>query len=675
MNKPNLSDNQIIDILNQQKPEMDNDWQRSTEQKLTELTNSDVTFYDRLRTEWRTLIFNFTAVTRKRALMFGVLAVLSIGLIGGGLWGYNYLKNRPLSAEQQREILAKIIANNASTAIRSPQTEALETTTLSARSAGGTADLAADAQILPLFPPVATDYNYRYSKNTYTRGQAADKCLAFGAAGENNQYESYEFNDQQGTSYYKSISSDSNGQLITYSLNKNTTTGNEYYEYRGGQFAVKTVYTYDANMLRATDGGAGTSGQSVDGAEPTVAPDAPVVDVPTDTPADTPVSPETPTSTEPTPADDLIKQYFGDNAQVQSVQQEGGQEYYVIQYSFPVNCNEAIYLYRAADSTASNATFTNNVIYVSWVSSKDFIVYKTFSYLDSVSDTNLIDSTLQTGETRTTDFASVASNFNFDYNVPVRTLDTSLLSTTPEEDAKNTADYLATLNVDVLLLNHPSLKVNSIYSYNPEPKIPEGWDYYTDRAYYPAGTKGDEMYAQATTKTEFNRDYVSSLVSVSTYNETNYQYFSMEGYANTYTDAQLLENRFSEHTVENQQNLSWTVDGQPVTAVLYTVKVKSWAIPIAAEDSARSAIMPVEPGYACEGDDCSYTEKVITLAHGSTRYLIGLTPELDVNSLQFDSYNTQNAADMQFLRSKILELRLDTASAESRAAASKEASY
>lgn len=681
MSKHNLSDNQIADILKKQKVSADKGWEDTTYRKLEVFIQSDVTEDSELRTGWSNLIFNLTAVTKKRALMYTTLGVVSIALVGGGLWGYSLFRNQPLSAAQQREILSKIIANNGGTAIRSPQTVAQETTTLSARNANaaGGAEAAADMQTsLPMMPPVARgDYNYRHSKNTYTTGPAASRCLAFGAAGENSQYESYEFTDKNGASYYKSISNDQAGNLLTYSLSINSTTGNEYYEYRGGQFAVKTVYTNISDRMMSTEGSEG-SGEGTSGSTP---PSEPAVGTPSDLVApdvsssptpDGPVN-DTPAPTEPTTGEDLIKQYFGENAQVKSTEQENGQEFYVIQYSFPVNCDEPLMMYRSVDMSKTKTT--NNVIYVSWVNSRDFVVSKTFSYLDSEGANNLIDSTTQTGETKNTDFASVANDFKFDYSVTVRTLDTNALSTTPEQEAVKAADYMASLNVDVLLLNHPTMRTQSIYAYNPEPQIPEGWDYFTERSYYPAGARGDKMHSEATSKSEFTKDHLSAQVTVSA-SDGGMGYFSMEAYPKSYTSEKLLENRFGEYTVANQQNLNWSVEGQAVVATLYTVEVKSWAIPLAAtDDASRSAIMPVEPGYACEGEECKHTEKVITMAYGNNIYLIGLNPELDVNTLQFDSYNTKNAADMQFLRNKMMELVSINKMEANRAAAAKEAEY
>lgn len=690
--KTQIDEAKLSELLVAGKPQLNTDWEQVTLEKLERLQNfSSQNSPHLMRNIYNYLNIIFTAMSKNRKHLFIVVSIVCLVLVIAGIFGSRLLMKREFTAAEQREILAQIIQRNSAAAIRSPQTSANANLALSDRTAaaGGVSEAAADSQLapFPMLPPSEQDFNYVHTISTYQPGPAAGRCQALGNQTEGQKYENYQFNEGD-KNYYVNITSFADGSLNNYSFNQGGSSESEFIEYRGGKFAVRMVYKHDIGSvsperslaepqpadLEANTGGdidpdepeaepttstesSSTSSESPSSETTTTKPETPetVTSGPTPEPTPTP-EPETP-PTEPDISDDLIKQYFGENAQVKTIVSENGKDYFLVEYSFPIDCNQSLELLARSAEIYRSQNTTNNIVYVSWVDTTNFSVYKGFTYLDNTSEPNLIDTNTNTGEYLKTDFNSVANNFKFNYNVELRTLDTSKLNPTAEEQAQNTLDYLSSLDTSVIVLDNPAF-TNSIYATDPTPKLPEGWDYYTDRNYYPSGTRGDKMLADATPQTS-DESFVYADYSANAYMPNAPQYLNIGGYKSSVSDAELLKSSTGEYTEVSSENINVSVNGQQVAAKVITTETNAMS-PLMREGNAASGIAipdSVEMRVAadCAEDKCTITQKYIIFTYEKTKILISVSEETDVTNLKFKSYNPKNATDLSILRTIIMQ--------------------
>src|SRR5690606_11754113 len=153
------------------------------------------------------------------------------------------------------------------------------------------------------------------------------------------------------------------GDLIGYSLSKNTSTSSEQIEYKGGSYAVRTSYTYDASV-RAVDLPADTQPESSINLLETTKPDYKA----------------------------LIHHYFRPDADIVNVVSENVREYYVVQYTYKTDCSGAAYERVTADVYNPN-NLPDTIVVHNYVSTDNFVIQRTLNYLGSADNSNLINTT------------------------------------------------------------------------------------------------------------------------------------------------------------------------------------------------------------------------------------------------------------------------------------------
>ncbi len=282
-----------------------------------------------------------------------LLILLVFGLLGGGACTAFILLNQRGETEEidESEVLANIFKNNSQTVLSpvladgSAKRQSLLNTEESADSALG----------MPA-PSILADvksYNYNHVSNTSTPGPKASSCEALYVPTEEDSSESYDYFDSD-KYYYKWIHYGPNGEILSYNLDKSS----ENYQYQGGEYAVKVlsnanVYravaeTSKSNVVSVEESSSGSAGSSED-----------AVLLSEDTPETTVDSTEENVTTtsedveEPAliSTDDVSSSYFGDDASVEEVT-ENGVRYYVATWSYETDC-AATYDWKVMSSSRS----------------------------------------------------------------------------------------------------------------------------------------------------------------------------------------------------------------------------------------------------------------------------------------------------------------------------------
>lgn len=415
------------------------------------------------------LFFNLFSMQRQRYMLGVFVALMGLVLASGAFLSFNKTGKDGLSNTDKRAVFQKILDNNPQVY----QTAARE----SIASAGGASKLsiASDrAMIYPYLPK--RDYNYQVTKTVLTNGPAANQCSTLKANWYNESNEavttySYEF-IEDGGSYWKNVTTDSNGNVLDFYLSKYNSNQSEYYDYKGGKFAVKTISKHAQ-----------------------VETDAVLFD---DMPE---VEPEAITEPEQD-IDELIKMYFGEDADIVDIVNENGKEYYVLQYSYKTNCDSMMYPAISSDMRIMPIEGDTTIISTNWVDSENFTYAKSYTYLNSVSDANLIGTVLSENETRQTSFSEVSSDFDFTYNVEVRefVFDNSNYFYDAQKEANKVNDFLNNANISfVVPVDSNRFPMPSVYvnvPYTPEPN--DTVNYYLERDFYAATQAGQAQFDAAT---------------------------------------------------------------------------------------------------------------------------------------------------------------------------------
>ena len=429
-------------------------------------------------------------------------------------------------------------------------------------------DAASSKLIAPGFP-INSEFNYYYSKTTITRGPAFNSCN-YGIT-QNDAlfvpvYESFSYSDAT-SSYSKYVGYSSDNNVNNYSLSTSSQTDGKYkynnIVYMGGQYAVRISGEYD-NDIRplsvSTDPGVSTEPMlknevAPDGSSDSVSSNA------TDTVTIQPVN------------------YFGDTAEVLRTETIDGKEYYVVQTSYEANCAGYMNLNRWDNETAED----NRTMYIlTYASTSDYQILKTENYIDSVSSSNLIDSTEFVNQNANVEFASVSSNFNFEFNVPLRDISIDYSSSTITYDAdaeiQKSMDFIKSEDLSVLVPSQDVLNKYVYFNYNTKGSfVSQADSYYTDRDFYPAGAVGDAMFNEFNNVSSIYYSAPLALGSVSySKDETSYtvSIYSADGNKKEILNSML----WSDIQNKSETETTVTINNTTVQATLYSYQIEQPSI-------------------------------------------------------------------------------------------------
>lgn len=606
-----FNDEEITKKLKKIKFQPPKEWQHETINRLSVYTDKSSLLSNNKLVLF--VKFFYMAMSKKRMLLIAGGSILAgvIILIGGLLLvnQLNFNRAGSLTAEEKLEIFKRIINNNPSAVLSADNREVRAI----GESAALAMDMTASATPAPLiFVPAERNYTYRYSKTTYEQGPAAGRCQTMIFDDALHTTENYEFFVSDNESQYKYIQRDRDGDLIGYSLSKNTSTSSEQIEYKGGSYAVRTSYTYDASVR--------------------------AVDLPADTQPESSINPLETTEPDYTA---LIHQYFGPDADIVNVVSEDGREYYVVQYTYKTDCSGAAYERVTADVYNPN-NLPDTIVVHNYVSTDNFVIQRTLNYLGSADNSNLINTTTVEQETSNVDFSQVSSNFDFEFNVEIR--DIVYPNYNSGEEANKLSGYIE--NERITLLSTSTAKLISAYSNDLSVQEFEKYNYYGDRNFYPAGPKGDAMFE--VNNRPYGSEEVLSLLSLSYYLDTvNYDYLTVDIFSQT----AVLPN--TRQTPTSTSSFSLNIDGQSIPATLYIYETD--ISPMVLEERAAA----VEGGLVANPTDrpLKITVQEVVFDYAGFRYRLTLPQRegFDITTVSFESLNPTNADHMSRIRDMVYE--------------------
>jgi hypothetical protein len=411
------------------------------------------------------LFFSIFPMNKYKILgLFAAVLFVVIVVTAGG----TYLllkKNKPatsgpvfLTGAEKEEVLANVLRNNPEAALKP-------------RSATASVNVQEDKQT----GNSLYEYNFSYIRTKSTNGPKANTCPALGLLAETSSQQ-YTYTDKS-VYYSKTIIYDTNGNLSDFYL----TEGNESTEYRGGKYAVKSI------MSAMSDGGMVTPETSQEN-----------------------VSTQDTTSSQETDNIGSINDFFGKDAQVEKVD-ENGKTYYIVIWTYESSCdisNSSITPVSSQERSGTSTIDTGKTVTIiskSWVDAETLLFERDETYLDTVADSNLLYKMESEVENSNKTEAEVQSIFTFPYAVPVKTNDYAhWVDPAIDQKIQKMKEYLKQTPLTLLFFQDPEIKLTLAYAPDPENELilevnPSYIDYVNDRDFYPEGARGDKMYKEAIT--------------------------------------------------------------------------------------------------------------------------------------------------------------------------------
>lgn len=479
-------------------------------------------------------------------IFFVSLAALVLVVAGLVTWGVinSGQKAQVLSGADAKNVLNGAFRNN-------PQSALAPSVAKDSSKAEDAAVAVSGGQALaPSYMPIYKQFSYSHVKSTTEVGPATSRCAAY-AFYKAGSSESFDFYNDKGT-WYKYISLDGNGDLNSYSLG-NYVYGSkeERTEFRGGSYAVKIIT--EGSGIRPVPLAAETTGSAAKDSSGTGTGSAALY----------------------APADP-INAYFGEGAKVEKVLENGKLAYYIVTWQYKTSCDVNSVFATKSDSApvaviSNKNEGTSTIVIKSWIKPDTFQSFKQEEYLGSITDENLLVRTETTVESENADFVTVANNFKYDQAAEVKSI---TVKQVPDQYYAQ-ADYLdyvkETLAVNDLTVLMPGTKYPLQYSYFTADDSAQ-FAYLIDRAFYPAGDRGEAMYTEAKTNWEQSR-YLSPQFELSFgLDSALYSSYSLASFA-AGTKGEDILNRYlyiADKSIEPTE-ITITIGGQNVTGKMYTV--------------------------------------------------------------------------------------------------------
>lgn len=593
-----INDNELENLMKSSSIEPDSLWQQTALEKI----KKSVTKTSFVGINNSNLNFISLHMFKRKVLAMSVLsfAMLSAVVVAGiYIFNLQTTRQRPTNSE-----ILSLIAKNNPTYNQGNRAQT--------NSVGNLAPLAAEASFssdsrrtsMPSLLP-ASEFNYTYSKSLYTRGPSFGACN-YGIDQSNfvfvPRYESYSYFSEAG-SYNKSLGFNEDGTINSYYLSKAETTSNlsryETISYLGGTYAARTVdeFTFDPVLNTPM-------------AEPRAIQEE-VMPVEGDASVSSDVS---------------ILPFPGVDANIIGTRVFNGKEYYVMEYSYDMDCSGGA----VNNLWDSNFQPQTRKMYVQNLADMEtYEIVRTETYIDSVSDANLVDASENTFEQSNVDFASVASNFEFEFNVPIRDfttqqVDAPVVEYDPEGEIQKSLNFAKDRNLSVLfategLTTDPYVYFN-YYAFNTVAQPVISNTYYSDRAFFPQGSIGDKMFNSYNGVSSISL-YTPSVQSLgsSSYSKGDSSY-NINIYDSSLDQKDILNSMlWGELRNKNETATTVIINGEVVLATLYSYDVKQAYLSPAVDYVTG---FPVDGVEGCEGDTCFQRQYILIFAYNNSLYAI-----------------------------------------------------
>ena len=305
----------------------------------------------------------------RKLLLSSVLVCTFALLLGGGAYGYLNMWGLP----SEDDLLQNVLGHNSMT-------------NNSADRNKGLAENSALAATDMMFP--IRDFKYSHTVTTYEYGDAKGQCPAVvpwavssgSNLGRDESWDYFDEDDEDSVFYTKYQSFDTDGHLVTYSLQ----TEDGWYEYRGGQYAVKTlsgggIYP----LLMTAEDAVSTEFSAVSESEPEIM-DEPVADSDSDS-ADTSSSDQA-----------AVESVFGPDVEIVGRRLLGGKFHYVIDRKEQSSCelskedDRALSRVISSDGSVGTSGDLSTTVIRLYVEPETYSIARQEWYLGSVKEKNLI---------------------------------------------------------------------------------------------------------------------------------------------------------------------------------------------------------------------------------------------------------------------------------------------
>lgn len=588
---------------------------------------------------------SFSFFNMKNWKIAGIFATVLIVFTVLGVSGYIVLRKgtdttytEVLSASERREFLGKVLKNNPQSLFSPSYSRAslLTMKTQEYQLAATNAELADDSLL-----PDIKEYSYSHVLTKNTLGNAVSKCPIYTSDMEGS-YEYFDFIDEN-QQYHKFISLDKDGNLLEYIIDDVESST----EYRGGKYAVKVVYNGSVTPLPAED----TPLIDTSGGEVTDLKEDEVV--------------------EEVDVEDIGESYFGEEATVEKIVENGKVKYYVVTWKYQTSCSlddiwniEEDQSYMPSTTTKGiDESQQETIVTKMWFDPDMNEVLKSEEYLNSVSEDNLLLKTETDVENSNQSFEEVSDKFDFDYDVNIKTYEIDLsypdIYTNPEEYRKYVENYLQESEMTVLLPAVTTLGSEYIfipYGINEMQEL----DYLLDRDFYPEGAHGDDMYKQA--KKWYDDGFMMlepSLELSYSAGKEKYEMLYIISFTSDVDEEDILQNYVFVGDKEEKSAITVIVNGKNVAATKYIVASNivymQEEIIDETDEEETGASSIGEESVAPDGENSDLI--YVVFEYGGMTFVIsfaGIDSDTDLSTyLNFKSYNTSSKSDLAKLMAEV----------------------
>ncbi|MEP7103372.1 MAG: hypothetical protein ABI721_01520 [Candidatus Dojkabacteria bacterium] len=476
--------------------------------------------------------------------LFSIAAILAVFFItnNNGISSKEFTEAQKIDQNpaQKNQILSEIIKNNPKTNV-SPAVPTSDSSTSQSTFQGnkgyvrvdpitGIAENIESASTNPVgvgpeAQPDLTKYNFRKIITKTTPGDLSGICPNYYSPKATSTQTTSEYFDSE-NSYYTSKVDSEDGSLEGYYTSHYGVNDNETYNYQGGTFAIVTKYTpnwYSGGMY---------FNNSID---------KPNVSFPTSYAA--------------------IQNYFGYGATIQRIFQTSGRSYYEVKMEYNNYCGGAL-----PDSVSkySNDNGLVPIISIQTIDAESYEIVGRKLYIGEVSPNNLIWAAEYNATYKTTDFNSVSNEFEQMFKDNIRIADWKNYVFSKVEYANRVANYMKDHNLSIIFPLNDDFSLFSMTVKNLPAAVVNA-DYYRDRNFYPAGLKGDEIYAQE----EQNYDVRFPVLSYILTDKYNSLYFYINQFEEGAGYDKLLSNITSYSAVSTQYDSKLIINNEDIPVKIY----------------------------------------------------------------------------------------------------------
>lgn len=488
---------------------------------------------------------------KQKALLGAVSALVLTGALASG--GYVYYAN--IQPNISEDVLAQIAENYSQQNTQNQNGKR----SADARLASST------AETMLYRPPVDREYNYQVRKDTFTLGNAYNKCTPLVPVTSDvktvEYAEWYKKKDDWQAEYSesKTISegnaTNSQGLVKDYTL----TAGTTRWEYKGGSYAIKVINTPRYDILATVRPANVAEGDTTISAP---APDNQTSNV--DAPQEKPATTQTPA--------EKIKSIFGEDAKVIGQITKDGKKYYQIQWSFQATCEipqvSETAVGVAVQNIAPDQIGTKKVIVQALANQTSMDIEEESMFLENTNSQSLIFTKNAQIERKTITEAEAKARFTFPFNVEIKQLDQKVFDS-GDYFINQMKTYLQQKNIAVLSPLAADFTITGLSTSSVEP-YRELSKHLTDRAFYSPGINGTKQYEEMkkgfTVDTSVNMNNPALRIHTENAKDmTAYTGMTISVFQNLSAD-KLFEELKASRPIRENPKTTVTIDGQKIEA-------------------------------------------------------------------------------------------------------------